>query len=105
MVTRKQATPKVKEVAPKYTARSRAETERRRPPSPRVKKTAPGEALWQYFLTLSDEEQGAFIRSMLSTPEWREDLADSILIMESRDEPHRPIEEFYAELDAERKRK
>jgi hypothetical protein len=92
MVSKKRkATSKVAEAARKYT-----------PSSAKAKPGALGEALWEMLEKLSDEEQGAFIRRMLSTPEWREEIGDSIIVIESNGEPTRPIEEFFAELERER---
>jgi hypothetical protein len=88
---KRNGTRRVKEAAPKYNAQSG-----------KAIPGAVGEALWQTFLKLSDEEQGAFIRKMLETREWREEIGDSIIVVESHDEPARPIEEFFAELERER---
>ena len=104
---RKAAAAKIAEAAPTYTARSRSVATKRGKTAARARtqKVSPGEALWDYFLQLSDEEQGAFIRRMLSTAEWREEIGDSLIVIESRGQPTRPIREFFAELDSERKRK
>jgi hypothetical protein len=98
--TKRRATTRVAETAAKYTARSsvRARPRARKPKSP-------GEEMWAAFLKLSGEEQAAFIRKMFSTRRWREDIGDSLIAWESRNEPTRPIEEFWAELDAQRQRK
>jgi hypothetical protein len=90
MTTKKRATPKVAEAAPTYRATSA--------------KTIPGalgEALWEIFSKLSDEEQGAFIEKMLETPEWREDMMDICTVMQRRNDPTIPYEEFREELRRE----
>ena len=53
---------------------------------------------WIAFQSLSQEEQGAFLRKLLDDPEWYEEIADAVAIIESRDEPTRPYEEFAEEL-------
>jgi hypothetical protein len=61
-----------------------------------------GEALWNFFQTLPEAEQGVFARKLLADPEWYEDICDSIAVVQANKEPGRPFEEFEAELDAER---
>lgn len=90
MVTKKRrATPKVAEAAPSYTA---------------AKTGSLGEALWELFLKLPEDDEGAFFEKMLEDPQWREDISDTIIIIESRGEPTRPFDEYVAERERERAR-
>jgi hypothetical protein len=56
------------------------------------------EVFWMAFSGLSKDAQQAFLRKLLEDPEWFEDLADSIAIMETRGEPTRPYREVREEL-------
>ena len=59
------------------------------------------EVFWLAFKSLSAEDQGAFLDRLLRDPEFFEDIADSILIIEREHEPSRPFEEFVEELRRE----
>jgi hypothetical protein len=93
-------TPRIAEAAPAYTARSgTTRRPRQTKGNARAKKPSSGEALWQYFLTLPDEEQSAFVKSMLKSRAWREELGDSLTVFESTNERLMPIEQYWAERD------
>jgi hypothetical protein len=96
MATKKRGAPKVAEAAPTYTPRSRVQsgkTDR--------KQGAQGEALWQVFLSLPEDERGAFIEKMLENRERREDMTDIWVVIQRRGEPTTPYEEFEEELKRE----
>jgi hypothetical protein len=57
---------------------------------------------WIAFQSLSQEEQGAFLRKLLDDPEWYEEVADAVAMIESQDEPARAFEEFEEELRREK---
>lgn len=57
-----------------------------------------GEVFWLAFQQLSEDDQGAFVNKLLEDPEWFEDIYDSISIIQARNEPSRPFEEFEEEL-------
>lgn len=59
------------------------------------------EVMWLAFASLSEEDRTAFLQRLLDDPDTFEDLADSIMIIERRDEPSRPYEEFHEELKRE----
>jgi len=59
------------------------------------------EVFWIAFQSLSQEQQGAFLRKLLDDPEWYEEISDAVAVIESRDEPTRPFEEFEEELRRE----
>jgi hypothetical protein len=59
------------------------------------------EVFWLAFKSLSPEDQGAFLERLLRDPEFYEDVADMILIIEREHEPSRPFEEFVEELRRE----
>lgn len=108
MVTRKRKAPaKVAEAAPTYTARSRRvaakpkKPAQGRRPGQRTKRSSPGEALWEYFLTLSEEEHGAFIMKMLEDADWREDIIDIAVMVARRNDPTDDYEEFEEALRSE----
>jgi hypothetical protein len=97
-------TTKVKEAAPAYSARSRqvpTKAKKRstapKRPSTAKKQARQGEALWQFFQTLTGDEQGAFVRRLLQDRHWYEDIYDGISINEANKEPSRPLEEYTAE--------
>lgn len=102
---RRTATAKVKEATPTYTARSpRVARKRAKPaPRPRAKKASPGEALWDVFLGLTDDEQSAFVRRMFTDPHWREDIIDGLSIIEASKEPSIPLEDYIAAYEARAK--
>lgn len=56
------------------------------------------EVFWLAFKSLSPEDQGAFAGKLLDDPFWYEELADAIAIIETQDEPTRPLREFEEEL-------
>lgn len=56
------------------------------------------EVFWIAFQSLSQEQQGAFLRKLLDDPQWYEEIADAVAVIESREEPTRPYEEFAEEL-------
>ncbi|MDO8614738.1 MAG: hypothetical protein Q7T33_03250 [Dehalococcoidia bacterium] len=60
-----------------------------------------GEELWRAFQALPDEERAVFLRKLLDDDALREDLADSIVMIEREGEPSRPFEEFVEELRRE----
>lgn len=60
-----------------------------------------GEVFWIAFQSLSDEDQGAFLRKLLEDPEWCEEIEDALSIIQARTEPSRPFEEFEKELKRE----
>jgi len=57
---------------------------------------------WIAFQSLSQEEQGAFLRKLLDDPEWYEEISDAVTMIESENEPARPFEEFEEELRREK---
>jgi hypothetical protein len=81
MATKKRnASPKVAEAAPEYGAKPVSET------------------FWLAFQELPDLDRVAFFERLIEDEELREDLLDSIVIMNRRGEPTRPFEEFVEEL-------
>jgi hypothetical protein len=60
-----------------------------------------GEVFWLAFQQLSKGDQGVFLRRLLEDPGWFEDIFDSIMIIQSRNEPTRPFEEFEEDLRRE----
>ena len=96
MVTKKRTTRKVAEAAPTYTARSRVRRSR-----PTQKTGAQGEALWQVFLTLPENERVTFIEKMLQDGERREDIMDICVVMARLNDPKDDYEEFEEELRGE----
>jgi hypothetical protein len=59
------------------------------------------EVFWLAFKGLPEEAQGAFIRKFLDDPEWFEELADAIAIIETRGEPTQPLRDVLEELERE----
>jgi hypothetical protein len=57
--------------------------------------------VWAAFESLSPEEREAFLGRLLEDDDLREDLMDSIVMIERRGEPGRPFEEFVQELRRE----
>jgi hypothetical protein len=69
--------------------------------APKYKTTpddSPGGALWSAFEALDEDGKHDFLARLLEDAEMREDLFDSILVIERRDEPTRPYEDFEAEM-------
>lgn len=91
-------TAKLKEAAPKYTARSRVRDSEAKP------KAGTGKALWELLQTLPEEEQTAFAQKLMADRDWYEDICDTIAMRRAKQEPGRPFKEFEAELDAQRRR-
>ena len=56
------------------------------------------DALWMIIQALSEDDRAELFSRMLQDQEWREDLYDAILIIESRGEPTRPYQEIREEL-------
>ena len=100
MATKKRkAAPRVREAVPTYTARSS-------PTRPKkTKLNGAGDALWTLFNSLSEGDQGAFVRHLLDNPEWYEDICDGISIVQADKELGRPLEEYMAEYMARTKTK
>jgi len=61
----------------------------------------PADVFWRAFKELSEENQGAFLRKLLEDAEWYEEIEDAISIIQARNEPSRPFEEFEDELKRE----
>lgn len=80
MVTKKRGTPKVAEAAPEYRAKPLSET------------------FWLAFQELPDLDRVAFFERLIEDEELREDLLDSIVIMNRRGEPASDYKEFEKEL-------
>ena len=59
------------------------------------------EVFWAAFQSLSQEQQGAFLKKMLDDPEWYEEIADAVAIIETRGEPTVPYRAFREELRRE----
>ena len=59
------------------------------------------QVLWLAFKSLPVEDQGAFLNQLLNDPEWYEEIADAVAIIEGETEPTRPYEEFVEELRRE----
>jgi hypothetical protein len=92
VVTKKRrSTPKVAEAAREYRTRA-------------AKTGALGEALWNLLQRLPEEEQSAFAKKLMNDPEWYEDIYDTIAIDEASKEPGRPLEEYIAEVERERRK-
>lgn len=60
-----------------------------------------GEVFWLAFQAISDDDKRFFFGRVLNDPNWLEDLADAIAIVEARGDPTRPFEEFEEELRSE----
>ena len=73
----------------------------REPAAPYETRAPLAEVLWLALQSLSAEEQAEFLRKLLDDPEWYEELADAVAIIEARQEPTRPYEEFREELKRE----
>jgi hypothetical protein len=65
-------------------------------------KSSMAEVFWVAFKALSPEDQGAFLRKMLDDPEWYEEIADAVAIIEGENDSYRPFEEFEEELRREK---
>lgn len=74
----------LREAAPEYKARADAESL--------------GEVFWLAFQALPEDARDAFLSKLLDDPELREDLFDSIIMIERRDEPTQPYREIREEL-------
>ncbi len=59
------------------------------------------QVFWLACQSLFKDDQGAFLTRLLKDAELREDILDSILILERQNEPSRPYEEFADELRRE----
>ncbi len=70
----------------------------REPVAPYETRMPLAEVLWLAFQSLSAEEQADFLRKLLDDPEWYEELADAVAVIEARGEPTRPYEEVREEL-------
>ena len=73
----------------------------REPVAPYQTRAPLAEVLWLAFQSLPAEEQAEFLKKLLDDPEWYEELADAVAIIEARQEPTRPYEEFREELKRE----
>jgi hypothetical protein len=94
VVTKKRkTTSKVAEAAREYSPRSR-----------KPKPGALGEALWDMLSKLSEEEQSAFAQKMMNDPVWYEDIYDTIEMDKASKEPGRPLEDYIAEVERERRK-
>lgn len=59
------------------------------------------EVFWLAFQSLSKRDRQAVVGRLLEDPEFSEDLRDICMILDRRDEPSRPFEEFVDELRRE----
>lgn len=57
-----------------------------------------GEVVWLAYRALSEEDKEVFFKHLLADPELREDLMDTIIAMERRNEPTRPYREVREEM-------
>ncbi|MBI2912810.1 MAG: hypothetical protein HYY03_02685 [Chloroflexi bacterium] len=73
----------------------------REPVAPYETRAPLAEVLWLALKSLSADEQAEFLRKLLGDPDWYEELADAVAIIEARQEPTRPYEEFREELKRE----
>jgi len=78
-----------------------AKERRTREPVSAYQTESGSEALWAVFQKLPKAEREAFLRRLLEDEDLREDLSDSIVFLERKDEPSRPYEEFEEELRRE----
>jgi len=60
--------------------------------------TSMAEVFWTAFQSLSQEQQGAFLKKLLDDPEWYEEIADAVAMIETEGEPTRPYREVREEL-------
>jgi hypothetical protein len=59
------------------------------------------EVFWLAFQSLTKEQKLQFLGHLLDDPEFYEEMADAVAMIEGRGEPTRPYEEFAAELRRE----
>jgi hypothetical protein len=57
--------------------------------------------VWAAFEALSPDQRGDFLARLVEDDELREDLLDSIVMVQRRGQPSRPYEEFVEELRRE----
>jgi hypothetical protein len=60
--------------------------------------TSMAEVSWTAFQSLSQEQQSAFLKKLLDDPEWYEEIADAVAMIETEGEPTRPYREVREEL-------
>ncbi len=56
------------------------------------------EVFWLAFQALPEDDRNAFLSRLLADSEVYEELADAVAIIEARQEPSRPYEEFREEM-------
>ena len=83
-----------------------AEKRRQKPRQTGVREPAPAygtrppvtEIFWLAFQSLTKEQKSGLLSRLLEDPEFYEELADAVAIIEARQEPSRPYGEFREEM-------
>ncbi len=81
------------------------ETKARRAKQPMVREAivqyetrSMAEVFWVAFKSLSEEDQGAFLRKLLDDEFWYEEIEDAVSIIQARNEPTQPYSEIRKEM-------